>query len=337
VDTSAGTTGQYVGAEITVAARGRLRLPKALAWVVVTPFAAWATARLGGLERGAFLTQVMTATPYAAAGSLLPVLIAALARSRFATAVALVTAVALGFSVLPRAIGSAEAAGGRPLKVLTINMLYGQADPQAVIELVGRLDPDVVSAQELTPDQVGELDAAGLGGILPYRHLQDALSATGSGIYAKHPLTPVHGLFQPIGHNMPVATLALPGGPGVEIVDVHPYPPIEPHLDEWTAALDALPAASKEVVRILAGDFNASIDHAALRRLLDRGYLDAADQAGEGLTPTWPANKRLPPVITIDHVLADRRVGVREVSVHTVPGTDHRAVFAELSVPYELP
>jgi hypothetical protein len=25
------------------------------------------------------------------------------------------------------------------------------------------------------------------------------------------------------------------------------------------------------------------------------------------------------------------------VSVHTVPGTDHRAVFAELSVPYGLP
>ena len=84
-------------------------------------------------------------------------------------------------------------------------------------------------------------------------------------------------------------------------------------------------------MRILAGDFNASLDHAAMRRLLDRGYKDAAAQVGAGLIPTWPANKRIPPIITIDHVLVDHRVGVKAVSVHDVPGTDHRAVFAELS------
>jgi endonuclease/exonuclease/phosphatase family metal-dependent hydrolase len=86
-------------------------------------------------------------------------------------------------------------------------------------------------------------------------------------------------------------------------------------------------------VRILAGDFNASLDHAAMRRLLDRGYKDAAAQVGAGLIPTWPSNKRIPPIITIDHVLVDHRVGVKAVSVHDVPGTDHRAVFAELTVP----
>ena len=67
--------------------------------------------------------------------------------------------------------------------------------------------------------------------------------------------------------------------------------------------------------------------------LLDRGYKDAAAQVGAGLIPTWPANKRIPPIITIDHVLVDHRVGVKAVSVHDVPGTDHRAVFAELTVP----
>jgi hypothetical protein len=32
-------------------------------------------------------------------------------------------------------------------------------------------------------------------------------------------------------------------------------------------------------------------------------------------------------------VLADKRCGVREVTIHTIPGTDHRAVFAELVLP----
>ena len=43
--------------------------------------------------------------------------------------------------------------------------------------------------------------------------------------------------------------------------------------------------------QILAGDFNATLDHAEFRALLDRGYVDAADAVGDGLTPTWPARR----------------------------------------------
>ena len=35
------------------------------------------------------------------------------------------------------------------------------------------------------------------------------------------------------------------------------------------------------------------------------------------------------------YVLADERIGVRAVSVHSIPGTDHRAVFAVLRLPSE--
>jgi len=37
--------------------------------------------------------------------------------------------------------------------------------------------------------------------------------------------------------------------------------------------------------------------------------------------------------VTIDHVLVDRRIGVRDMSVHRIPGSDHRAIVAELIVP----
>jgi endonuclease/exonuclease/phosphatase family metal-dependent hydrolase len=37
--------------------------------------------------------------------------------------------------------------------------------------------------------------------------------------------------------------------------------------------------------------------------------------------------------VTIDHVLADRRLGVARYAVFGVPGSDHHAVFAELVVP----
>ncbi|RBQ11678.1 endonuclease/exonuclease/phosphatase family protein [Spongiactinospora rosea] len=335
MDLTKGKAGEPVGGVIVTPRRRRVwRVPRALAWIVVVPFAIWAVARVAGLERGSLGTQIMTATPYAAAASLVAVLLAALSRRKIATAVAVVTAAALGFSVLPRAIGSAHAASaGRTLKVLSINMLYGQADPAEVLALVRHLDPDVISVQELTPRGVQALDAAGLARLMPHRHLQAEWGASGGGIYARHPLTPVTDLFQPVQHKMPVADVALPGGDPVQVVNVHPVPPIGDQVPKWTAGLDRLPAATEDTLRVLAGDFNASLDHAMLRRLLARGYTDAADQAGEGLTPTWPANRRVPPIITIDHILADRRAGVRAVSIHTLPGTDHRAVFAELMLP----
>ncbi|MFD9940703.1 endonuclease/exonuclease/phosphatase family protein [Nonomuraea sp. NPDC059023] len=287
-----------------------------LAWILVVPFAVWAVARVAGLERGGPLTQVMSATPYVALGSLVPVLVAVSGRRPVAACVAVVTTVALALCVLPRAFGDGAVAGGRPFTVLSVNLLAGRADPAALMDLVRRVRPDVLSAQELTPEAVDRLDGAGLGGMMPYRELQ-----ADRGVFSRHPLTG------------PVVTL--PGGGRVEVLAVHPPRPTSENLELWRTALASLPAASEEIPRILAGDFNATLDHAALREVLARGYTDAADRAGAGLVPTWPANTRLPPMITIDHVLVDARVGVREVGVHTLPGTDHRAVVARLELPQE--
>ena len=71
----------------------------------------------------------------------------------------------------------------------------------------------------------------------------------------------------------------------------------------------------------MAGDFNATLDHRELRALLDRGWIDAADAVGAGLTWTWPALRRRALPLTIDHVLVDRRVRVEEVTVVKVPGS----------------
>jgi len=84
---------------------------------------------------------------------------------------------------------------------------------------------------------------------------------------------------------------------------------------------------------VLAGDFNATLDHAELRRLLDRGYHDVAEQAGTALRPTWPAGRTIPTQVTIDHVLADRRIRVVSARSVAIPGSDHRGVLTELLLP----
>ncbi|MFD1939472.1 MULTISPECIES: endonuclease/exonuclease/phosphatase family protein [Nonomuraea] len=318
------------GQRVTESAPRRARR-RWMSWLVAALIAAWACVRLLGLEHGSFLTQLMTLTPYAlVAGTAVAAVLAV--RRRAAAVPALAAVLALATGVLPRAFADPLTARGPALKVLSIN-LFSRADAQAVVSLVREFDPDVFSALELGPETVRRLDAAGLDTLMPYRVLQPAWGATGSGLYAKHPLTELKGLFTPIGHNMPAATVTLPSGARAQVVAIHPNPPLGRMTAEWNASLAAMPPPSPDVMRVLAGDFNASLDHRAMRDLLAKGYIDAGEAAGEGLTPTWPHGRLIPPLITIDHVLADRRMGVARVEVRDVPRTDHRAVFAELRLP----
>ncbi|MFD2349022.1 endonuclease/exonuclease/phosphatase family protein [Nonomuraea ferruginea] len=124
-------------------------------------------------------------------------MIAALGRRRAATAVALLASTVLGFSVLPRTLGVAEATAGRPFRVLTVNLLFGRADTQTIMNMVRELRPDVLNTQELTPGAVEGLDAAGLTEVMPHRVLQAEWSAGGSGIFSRFPLEPLDDALPP--------------------------------------------------------------------------------------------------------------------------------------------
>ena len=89
---------------------------------------------------------------------------------------------------------------------------------------------------------------------------------------------------------------------------------------------------------VVAGDLNATMDHAPMRELVGRGFRDAATEARSRWQPTWPSagmvsrfGVTVPPLLAIDHVLVDE--GLRAVATRSypVPGTDHRALVATLS------
>ena len=117
---------------------------------------------------------------------------------------------------------------------------------------------------------------------------------------------------------------------------MHPLAPWSVKVNnDWRGDLDAEPKADPDgTPRILLGDFNSTLDHGPLRDLIATGYRDAAAAAGKGLVATWPyQGARAIPKVTIDHVLVDERIGVREVTVHQIPDSDHRAIIARLTVP----
>ncbi|OZM71023.1 endonuclease [Amycolatopsis antarctica] len=236
----------------------------------------------------------------------------------------------LGLGLLPRYLGDEQpAADGPALRVLTVNMYFGGADPRTIVDLVRTRAVEVLSLQEVTPEALRAMEAAGLASLLPHRVLRAEPGASGSGLLSVHPLTELD-LAGPSTLAQPSARLTMPDGSSAELVAVHPMPPVE-EFAAWRSELAGLPRPAAPV-RILAGDFNATLDHTAFRELIGSGYADTAEELGRGFLPTWPSGN-FPPPVTIDHVLVDRRVAVRDHQVFHVPGGDHRAVYAELTLP----
>ena len=305
-----------------------------LIWLAVVPVALWALARWLGIDSGFPLAAMMPFTPYVAVAALLVAGVAVAAENWAAAALVGLATAYLAAAVVPRAVGdgTVPAAGHETVAVLAANVHRGTADAQALVALVDRLDPDVLSVEELTPRFARQLRAAGLPARLPQALIAVRAGSAGAGIYTRLPLRGLRGPDRS-SFRMPRARLTLADGRPLRLVSVHPYPPQPHNVGEWEAALRGLPAAGAGSPWLLAGDFNATLDQSQFRDLLGRGYRDAGDVAGDGLEPTFPREGHAIPPITIDHVLADRRLGVVAYAVEELPGSDHRAVFARLRLP----
>ena len=309
----------------------------AISWAVAGGLAAWAVARVTAADRHrraeaaavpllSFTPQVAAAAPWAALGL-------RLAGRRGPAVTAAVAAAALGAVVRPRRVARPQpGACGPVLRVLTFNMFFGRGDADVLVARVRQLGADVLFLQELTEDAVRRLKQAGLEDVMPHSQLELWGGSRGSGVYSRFPLGEGPRLAA-VHMAQPAALVRLPGGAAVEVVCVHP---VTPRLERggatrWREELGVLPPPG-ELPRVLAGDFNATLDHAAFRRVLGLGYADAARQAGKALEPTWGPPGR-GAVLTLDHVLAGRGCAVLGYSVHVVPGSDHRAVYAEVQLP----
>ncbi|MFI6072802.1 endonuclease/exonuclease/phosphatase family protein [Actinoplanes sp. NPDC051343] len=299
-------------------------------WALILPGLIWAVLRLPGWERG-FLVQAFAFTPYVAAWTVVPAIVA-LATRRWTAAGLAVTAVAImAWCVLPRALPDRDRgpADGNELTVMTINMFVGAADPAAIVKLVRDHDVAVLAVQEFSPTARMGLNNAGLDALLPHAALADEVGTTGSGLYSRYPITASHSERSGGGNMQVYATIQPPGTRTLDVVSAHPLAPYSTKvLKLWKGDLAAEPR-----VDILLGDFNSTLDHAPVRRLIARGYRDAADATGRGLIGTWgPYDGKPVPPVTLDHVLADKRIGVKDVRVHGVKGSDHRSVIATLVV-----
>jgi endonuclease/exonuclease/phosphatase (EEP) superfamily protein YafD len=321
--------------------RRRLRL-LATAGVVVGGVAAFTLPDLVRLDHITPFAQAVSLRPYLLAGVAVLVLVLAGLSWRFRrllpATVALLAVLALGVvMIVPRTQAAPAATGGRPLTVLTFNALDGAADVTAVAELIRTERPDLgalIEVSEVYRDRLAPLVAP-----LGYR----MITATGTD---KDGVTDVFGVTALVADHLgPVtddvdASTQFPivevtgGGLGeMRFVAFHAVAPRRGDVAEWRSDLETLARfCSGGRPAIVAGDFNATLDHSVLRAATT-GCSDAAAQLGQGLIPTWPtwAPDWFGP--QIDHVFATDPITAERFTVREVAGSDHRAVIARLRVP----
>ncbi|MFF2850168.1 endonuclease/exonuclease/phosphatase family protein [Streptomyces sp. NPDC058001] len=215
------------------------------------------------------------------------------------------------------------------LRVLTANVLLGQAS-DALVTAVRRERPDLVFVPECEQRCTEALK--GLADDYPYRSAVEKYGSDGSVILGRTPFTATRGVPGTLG--MPGAVTEVKGQ-RIRLQLAHPMPPLPDQLGVWRHELGALrdfAAAEPDVPTIVAGDFNATQDHAAFRRILDTGLRDSARLTGSPRTPTWPSRTAGIFGAQIDHVLVSSHFTAHKTRFLDLDGTDHRAVLTELTL-----
>jgi endonuclease/exonuclease/phosphatase (EEP) superfamily protein YafD len=296
-------------------------------------FVGYVVLRIAGIESIEVLVAAMALTPYVAAFGLVLGLLCVLLRRRIVGFTVLLLALAMGALLVPRLMSEEQpAANGPRLRIMSLNLFIGRADPETVVRIAREQKVDVLVMPELTDQEDAALGKAGLEDLLPNRVYDTDTSGSGTAVVSRFPLRQI-ALMPETTLAQPSMVVDLPGdNDDVELTAVHIQPGVRTgSAGTWRHELGELPRP-KERVRILAGDFNASFDHATFRSLVDRGYADAAESTGDGLEATWRSWPFGPPV-TIDHILADDRCAFGSYAVYVVPGSDHKALVSEIILP----
>jgi endonuclease/exonuclease/phosphatase (EEP) superfamily protein YafD len=311
--------------------------------VTIGALAALVMAAVGLVVRYAPITNhtvliVAVASPYLLLGAPLAALLSSLARRWVLAGVAVVLTAVVVAVQAPLFIGQRTADDGVKVRVMTANLYLGQADAATVVQTASA-HADVLAVQELTPEAVERLSAAGLDKVFPHRALDARDYASGVGVWSRYPITESARIdgFQLAMARVRIRVDGVATDPTILVAHM-PGPWPQP-VDDWVGDMEAMRGTSRTAAGsagtgcvLIAGDFNSTFDMIPFRRLLSDGYRDATEQSGAGLQLTYPANAKVPPFMGIDHVLTNRCTAT---SVETValPGSDHRGLVAAVDVP----
>ena len=296
---------------------------------------------LFGLDRRSPFAQLVSLRPWILVGVavlMVLLLIVSVFERRvlpFAAGV-LVVFVVGGSLVLPRIVPDPVPPGGRPFTVLAFNTYEGSADVGELAALIEQHHPDVIALPEAGQRFADKLApmVEPLGYTLHASVGPRSRDVGGVTAVVSNQLGDVQVRIGKETSSFPYVELSGGGLGDMRVAAFHSVAPMPGSVPDWQHDLGLLQQwCAGPTPAIVAGDFNATLDHSVLRAGT-AGCGDAGAQRGQGLEPTWgptPRTRVFGP--QIDHVFATDGIVAENFEVHDVTGSDHRAVLTTLRLP----
>lgn len=236
--------------------------------------------------------------------------------------------------------------GADDIRVLTWNTAGQATSPDAIAQLAVAMEADIVALPETTIE-TGERVAIAmrdLGHPMWAHHAEDPSTEWDAGSTTLL-ITPDLGDYSVIessedgtsNTSVVPSAVAMPiSGDGPIVVAAHAVAPRQSYMQDWRTDLQWLADQCATDNVIMAGDFNATIDHMS-NLGVDGGTLgrchDAAAETGNGAVGTW--STEFPALIgaPIDHVMASERwtaTGSLVLRSFDDAGSDHRPLIVQL-------
>lgn len=218
---------------------------------------------------------------------------------------------------------------GIPLRVMSFNVLTGNASHAAVLEEIKRMDPDVLIIIEVNHAWMKALDQ--LASQYPHRISYPRSDNFGMACLSKYPLAAADQQ-QLKGFVAIDAHVAVTEQQRIRVVGVHTPPPM--NREYWLRARSMVKGLVARIhpdePTVVCGDFNATPTSAIWQDLM-RGEKLTPTGAGRSLAPTWgPWGFGL---LQLDHVFVSGPLVVTGGQLGNFAGSDHRPVLTEVVIP----
>jgi endonuclease/exonuclease/phosphatase (EEP) superfamily protein YafD len=261
--------------------------------------------------------------------------------------VAVVAAVANGSLVASRGTGTETlpAATDSSIRVMTWNTAGSATSPESVAQMAVAMDADIVTLPETTIE-TGEKVALAMRelGQPMWAHYTDYPSTQWDAGSTTLLVSPELGDYAIIESSLdgssntstvPSAVAMPTSGDGPIVVAAHAVAPRQSYMAYWRSDLQWLADQCADENVIMAGDFNATIDHMSSLGI-DGGTLgrchDGAVETGNGGVGTWSAQMPALMGAPIDHVMASSRwkpTGSLVLKSTDGSGSDHRPLIVQ--------
>jgi endonuclease/exonuclease/phosphatase (EEP) superfamily protein YafD len=232
-------------------------------------------------------------------------------------------------------------------RVAAANLAYNNSNVADATRVIDKLDAQVLVILEWTGTNIGSelLSDSSWQAVLD----EPRRSAHGVLVLVRRPLeataalvpAPVEGPCP-----IPVATVRLRlGSEWVGLLGIHAPPPIPTCMETNAPTLSALAelvedgrlaedlgTARRGDRLVMAGDFNALPRSPGMTRIRASGLVDTYSDRHWRPTGTWTSANWILHLIRIDYVLASRDLPVVGSWAVDLPGSDHRAVVADLDL-----